>query len=170
MLFISYSHEDKTFVDRLAARLVEARVYIWYDRIGIKVGESLLETIAGTIAEADFLAIVLSKASVQSAWCRQELNAGLIRQLAERRVIVLPLLIEECDIPLLLRDKKYADFRADFEHGFQELREAIAAAVDLTLGRKDGEEFLTDYALDWNIRDDRFVMEIDGVHFSTNSN
>ena len=166
MLFISYSHDDEAFVNRLIARLLEARVSIWYDRIGIKVGESLLEKIQGAIAEADFLAVVLSKASVQSAWCQEELNAGLIRQLTERRVFLLPLLIAECDIPLFLRDKKYADFQTDFERGFQELREAIAASADLTLGRKDGEEFQTDYALDWNIRDGQFVMEIDGVHFS----
>jgi len=139
MLFISYSHEDETFVNQLVASLLEHRVSIWYDRIGIKVGESLLEKIQGAIAEADFLAVVLSKASIQSAWCREELNAAIMRQLAERRAIVLPLLIEDCNIPLVLRDKKYADFRTDFERGFQELRESIAASADLTLGRKDGD-------------------------------
>ncbi|MBI4579910.1 MAG: toll/interleukin-1 receptor domain-containing protein, partial [Planctomycetes bacterium] len=69
MLFISYSHENEEFVNQLIARLLQERVAIWYDRIGIKVGESLFEKIQGAIQEADFLAVVLSKASVQSAWC-----------------------------------------------------------------------------------------------------
>lgn len=166
MLFISYSHENEDFVNQLIARLLDARVSIWYDRIGIKVGESLIQKIQGAISEADFLAVILSKASVASAWCREELNAGLLRQLEERRVVVLPLLMEECEIPVFLRGKKYADFRQDFARGFQELREAIAAEADPTLGRNDDDEYQTDYGMDWNVRDGRFVMEIDGVSFS----
>ena len=166
MLFISYSHENADFVNRLVARLIEARVAIWYDRIEIKVGESLLQKIQGAMSEADFLAVVLSKASVQSAWCKEELDAGLIRQLAERRVIVLPLRMEDCEIPLFLRDKKYADFTKGFDYGFQELREAIAGVADPTLGRKDSDDYHTDYGMDWDIHDGRFVLEIDGVGFS----
>ncbi len=166
MLFISYSHENEDFVNQLIARLLEARVSIWYDRIGIKVGESLIQKIQGAISEADFLAVILSKASVASAWCREELDAGLLRQLEERRVVVLPLLMEECEIPVFLRGKKYANFRQDFDHGFQELREAIAAEADPTLGRKDDDEYQTDYGLDWDVRDGRFVMEIHAVSFS----
>ena len=166
MLFISYSHQDEDFVNRLIARLLEARVAIWYDRIGIKVGESLFAKIQGAISEADFLAVILSRASVASAWCQEELNAGLLRQLEDRRVIVLPLLMEECDIPVFLREKKYADFRRDFYHGFQEFREAIAVEADPTLGRKEDDEYQTDYGIDCNVRDGRFIMEIDGVSFS----
>ena len=166
MLFISYSHQDEAFANRLAARLLKERVAIWWDRIGIKVGDSLLEKIQGAISEADYLAVVLSKASVASAWCREELNAGLMRQLAEKRVVVLPLLMEECNRPPFLLDKKYANFAKDFEKGFQELKEAIAVAADPTLGRHESGEYHTDYGLDWNVHDGRFVMELDGVSFS----
>ncbi len=166
MLFISYSHQDEVFANRLVARLLEERVAIWWDRIGIKVGDSLLEKIQGAISEADYLAVVLSKASVASAWCREELNAGLMRQLAEKRVVVLPLLMEQCDRPAFLLDKKYANFARDFEKGFQELKEAIADAADPTLGRRFGTDYHTDYGMDWIVRDGRFVMELDGVSFS----
>lgn len=165
-LFISYSHENDAFVNKLFARLLEKRVAVWYDRVRIKVGESLLEKIQGAIQESDFLAVVLSEASVRSAWCNEELKAGLLRQLEERRVVVLPLLMEDCDIPLFLREKKYADFRKNFDGGFQELFEAIATVADQTLGRQDDDEYQTDHAIEWNIRDDRLVVEIDGVSFS----
>ena len=36
-IFISYSHEDSEFVDRLAAQLVRNRVYIWLDRWELRV-------------------------------------------------------------------------------------------------------------------------------------
>lgn len=166
MLFISYSHQDEEFVNRLVARLIEGRVSIWWDRIGIRVGESLLEKIQGAIAEADYLAVVLSKASVASAWCREELNAGLMRQLSEKRIVVLPLLIEECNRPSFLHDKRYADFTQDFDRGFEALKEAIATDTDPKLGRQQSDEYQNDYGVDWNIRDGSFVMEIDTVSFS----
>lgn len=166
MLFISYSHDDLEFVNGLAARLLKERVAIWWDRIEIKVGESLLDRIQAAIKESDFLAVVLSKASTNSAWCREELNAALMRQLKEKRVIVLPLLIEECEIPPFLQDKKYANFVEDFEVGFSELQQAIAAATDPTLGTIEDEEFKSDYAMDWSIRDSKLVVEVDAVSFS----
>jgi len=38
-VFISYSHSDKTFVDELARRLVQARTAIWLDRSELTVGD-----------------------------------------------------------------------------------------------------------------------------------
>ena len=62
------------------------------------------------IQDSSALLVVLSKASVASEWCRKELNAGLMRELDEKRVVVLPLLVDDCEIPLFLREKMYADF------------------------------------------------------------
>jgi TIR domain len=80
--------------------------------------------------------IVLSQASVSSRWVEQELNAALTNQISGKGV-VLPLLLEDCELPMLLRDRLYADFRADFDVGFQALLAAFAhegeSAVDVGL-------------------------------------
>ena len=81
----------------------------------------MIRRIQDAISEAAGLIVVLSKASVASEWCRKELSAGLIRELEEKRVILLPVLIEECKIPLFLRDKKWADFRSDFKEGLKQV-------------------------------------------------
>lgn len=166
MLFISYSHQDVAFVDRLVARFVQRRVAFWWDRIEIKVGESLLDRVQGAISQASLLVVVLSKSSVASEWCKQELNAGLMRQLSERQVRVLPVLIERCTIPAFLSDKKYADFLADFEVGFESLMQSIAASADRTLGRKEEDLYLTDYGLHWEVHNGKFLMEIEAASSS----
>ena len=99
-VFISHSHQDKDFVDKLAAQLVLHKTYVWLDRWEIKVGDSLLGKVQEGIKSASALLIVLSKASVASEWCKKELNAGLMRELDEKRVVILPLLLEGCDIPV----------------------------------------------------------------------
>jgi hypothetical protein len=104
-IFISYSHEDKTFVDRLAMQLVAYKAKVWLDKWELHVGDSLIKRIQDAIAGASALLVVLSKASVKSEWCKKELSAGLVRELEEKRVVVLPVLKEDCEVPLFLRDK-----------------------------------------------------------------
>src|ERR1700704_1571000 len=110
-IFISYSHADKSFVDKLAVHLVKHDAHVWVDRWELSVGDSILGRVQDAIQDSSALLIVLSKASVASEWCKKELNAGLMRELDEKRVLVLPCIIDDCTIPLFLREKLYADFR-----------------------------------------------------------
>jgi len=120
-IFLSHSTSDAPFVDRLASDLERLSIGVWYDKWELRVGDSLLDKIAAGIEENDYLVVVLTPASVASDWVRLELKAALMRELSEKRVVVLPVLLADCALPTFLRDKKYADFRADYEHGFEEL-------------------------------------------------
>lgn len=119
--FICYSHRDSSFVDRLVEDLERERIKIWIDKWEIRVGDSLLDKISEGIEKNDYLITVLSKASVRSNWVRKELNAALMKELYIKSVVVLPVLLQECKIPLLIADKKYADFRQSYEAGLTEL-------------------------------------------------
>lgn len=165
-VFLSYSHQDKAFVDRLHTRLVQERVPVWRDRIELKVGDSLVDRIETAITEAGYLAVVLSKASVRSSWCKKELTAGLVRELSERRVIVLPVLMEECKIPLFLQDKLYADFRPSFKNGVQALLKVVAAETSTHIGRRKGSGYETDFAYDNFLRGAVFGATLHAVSMS----
>jgi TIR domain len=127
-LFLSHSSRDRAFCERLALDLTRVGVPVWYDDWELKVGDSLRRKISDGIESRDHLAVVLSDASVKSDWVQVELNAALDRELKERKVIVLPLLIQDCDIPAFLRDKKYADFRTDYPHGLGQLLEVLGVS------------------------------------------
>lgn len=148
-VFISYSHADKNFVDQLAVNLVDARVSVWLDRWELNVGDSLIEKIQDGLQDASALLVVLSKASLESQWCKKELSSGLMRELEERKVVVLPVLLEDCTIPLLLRDKVYADFRSNFDEGWHSVISAIAGVTSLEMGRITDDTYHTDWAEDW---------------------
>ena len=151
-IFISYSHEDKGFVDRLAAQLVRNRVYVWLDRWELHVGDSITSRIEDAITNASALLVILSKSSVESAWCRREINSGLLRELEERRVVVLPVLVDDCTIPLFLRDKIYADFRTNFDDGLRTVLEATARISNPNTGNFTGPVYNSDWALEWGAR------------------
>jgi hypothetical protein len=66
-------------------------------------------------------------------WVKKELSAALVKELEQQSVYVLPLLVKKCDIPLLLRDKVYADFTASYDQGLQLLADRIAPEVDASI-------------------------------------
>lgn len=148
-IFISYSHSDAKFVDVLAANLIKAKHNVWVDRWELNVGDSLTARIQDALTGADAILVVLSKASVQSEWCKRELTAGLVRELEERRTLVLPCVVDDCEIPLFLKDKLHADFGRDPDRAFAAVDKALAKFTNAAQGRVETPDFFTDWSLDW---------------------
>lgn len=167
-IFISYSHADKERVDLLAAMMVRKNAQVWVDTWELNVGDSLIQRVQDALTESDALLVILSKASVQSEWCKKELSAGLIRELDEKRVVVLPVLLEDCEIPLFLREKMYADLRNDFESGLGSIMDAVARVSNPNQSRIDDNEEYTDWAVDWGETDGLFHLRFTIVNCTKN--
>lgn len=148
-IFISYSHKDKLFVDHLAIQLVRRNVNVWLDRWELSVGDSLVEKVQEAVDGASALLVILSKASVTSEWCKKELSAGLLRELEEKRVVVMPVMLEDCEVPVFARSKMFADFRVDFDVGLRAVVEGIAKVTTPSLGRFTEPTYHTDWSIDW---------------------
>ena len=71
------------------------------------------------------IVIVLSQASVVSNWVKEELNAALMRRLGDLNIHLLPVLLENCEIPPLISHLRYADFTKNFSTGFRELIDSL---------------------------------------------
>lgn len=173
MIFISYSHRDKEFVDKLALILIDKRIRVFVDRWEMKLGDSITNKVQDAISDASFLMIILSKNSVESDWCKREITSALMLELERKRIVLLPILIEDCEIPLFLRDKYYADFRTSFDDGLKTVLESLATMNNVDAGRLDSINFpesLSDYAINWGIRGVNFELNIDVVEYSIDEN
>ena len=135
VVFISHSSKDKNFVRKLAADLVENGVQVWLDEQRILVGDSISEKIAQGIAESDFFLVVISQNSVESAWVQKELSGAIVREIERRRVTVMPVKLDDAEIPTSIRDKKYADFSGSYATALNELLQAIKAQEVVGDGR-----------------------------------
>jgi hypothetical protein len=124
-VFVCYSSADKRFVDHLALQLRSHGVEVWYDDWEIKVGDSIVEKVFDGLSKSDALIVVLSAESVKSRWVTEELNTAAIRRIDDNDILLLPVLREDCDIPTVLRQLRYADFRDDTEDALMELLDAI---------------------------------------------
>lgn len=112
-IFLSHNSNDKPFVRRLAEDLREAGHIVWIDEAEINIGDSLIGKIREGLDKVDFVAVVLSNNSISSPWVQRELDISSNREIAEKRVILLPILLEKVDLPGFLYGKRYGDFTSE---------------------------------------------------------
>ncbi|MDR4504102.1 MAG: SUMF1/EgtB/PvdO family nonheme iron enzyme [Candidatus Scalindua sp.] len=110
-IFLSHSHADKPFVRKLASDLTENGVKVWLDEAEMLIGDSLIEKISAGLEETAFVGAILSENSVTSSWVKRELEIAINEEIDGKQRKVLPIVIENCDIPKFLAGKLYADFR-----------------------------------------------------------
>jgi hypothetical protein len=115
--FLSYSHKDGKFADRFVKDLRKLGHTVWCDDDHIMIGESIRRAIESGIAASRFTIVLVSRSSVQSEWCQKELDMA-IEDETSKKIKVLPIVIEDCEIPKILRGKRYLEIN-DCKHDFQ---------------------------------------------------
>lgn len=119
-VFLSHSSKDKTKVRKIANFLKENGIYVWVDEAEIRIGDSLLKKISDGILEVDYLFACISNNSINSEWVNKELEMSMNLEIQRKELIVVPILLEDCDIPVFLKNKLYADMRTklSYQHGY----------------------------------------------------
>ncbi len=113
-LFLSHSSVDKPFVTRLAIDLVNRGMPVWFDTWEMGAGDSLQGKIYDGIGDSDLIVVVLSASSVESSWVKKELNAALTLEERRGSTLVVPIRISDCEVPLAIADRLYADFSSAY--------------------------------------------------------
>ncbi len=134
-IFLSHSSADKPFVRRLANDLKSYGHTPWLDEWEIKIGDCIVSKIETGISKADFVILVLSTKAVQSGWVEKEWKSKYWNEVNDKKVMVLPVLVEDCQIPELIKTKKYADFRQDYSYAFDQLVDALPELSDEEEGK-----------------------------------
>lgn len=103
-VFISHASEDKDrFVIPLARRLRSDGVDAWLDKWEMAPGDSLVDRIFEEgIGNADVFLVVISDASVNKPWVREELNVGLVQRI-EGACKLIPIVLDGASVPVALK-------------------------------------------------------------------
>ena len=128
-IFISHSSIDKPFAHRLIESLEREGHTCWIDEKQIKVGERIIGKIQEGLKDSDYIALLLSSNSVKSKWVEEEWAVQYWEQVNSGKIILLPVLIEQCEIPKLLTGIKYADFTKGYDIGLAGLLLAVGTAT-----------------------------------------
>ena len=126
-IFLSHTSTDKKFVRKLGADLRRYGHTIWIDEAEINIGDSLIGKIRDGLDSVDYVAVVLSEASIKSEWVKKEIEIASNREIEEKKVVVLPLLIQNVELPGFLKGKFYGDFskKEEYEEKLQLLLRSL---------------------------------------------
>ncbi len=125
-ILISHSSVDQEFAMNLAKDLNGMGIETWMYEMDVKVGDSIFKEINDAYDQCNFFGLVLSKDSVDSEWVTRELSTAFIKELDNKSIRILPIYWKQCKIPNLIMEKRYADFRKDYDYGMQQLLSSLA--------------------------------------------
>ncbi len=128
--FLSYSHADKEYAKKLAADLFAQGIKVWFDDWEIQPGDSIVQKIfTHGIAGQDFFLILLSKESTSSKWVREEMDVAMVQRI-EGVTRIVPLIKEDCEIPVPLRSLHWVNLADGYEEGLKRLVKALHGVTE----------------------------------------
>jgi internalin A len=120
-IFISYSHSDKIFVNKIAGNLLREGCVVWWDFDKLKGGQNWQKEIEKAIFQCQFFLVVLSAESVNAEWVANETSYAI-----QKEKPIIPLYLKPCEIPLTLINKQYIDFeKQNFDTAYLQLIEIV---------------------------------------------
>lgn len=126
-IFISYQHDDKRLAAGLHDGLEERGYFVWRDEGELLVGDSIVERVTAALDQIDFVVVLVSESSVLSPWCQKEVSLAMTGEIAQRGVKVLPVRIDQVEMPPSLKDKLYVEVHGD---DIAEATERLVASIE----------------------------------------
>ncbi len=129
-VFVSYKRRSKAESDaeNVAHRLSQQSITVWFDKWEIKAGDSVTGKIGEGFKDCDACLVFLESQYSSSGWCTKEMNTALTKAIKEN-FTVIPILVEDCDMPELLKDLKPVHLKdpsaTEFEQILAEITDAI---------------------------------------------
>lgn len=108
-VFISHNSKDKPVARQIAKVLIYHGIKPWIDEAEINVGDSLTEKIRDGLDNVDYVLALISKNSVDSEWVKREIDVASNKEIKGKKIVIIPVLVEKCDLPWLLEGKLYID-------------------------------------------------------------
>jgi type III secretory pathway component EscV len=125
-VFLSHSSADADLARRLALDLQSANVDVWLDQWELKVGEEIAGGIEKGVDEAEFVVVLLTRASVASDWVNREWRRKFLDETRTESISVVPVRGETCEIPDFLAQRSHADISGgSYPLGFRHLLEIL---------------------------------------------
>lgn len=121
-IYCSYSRVDSEMVLKTVNRLKESGFDVWIDELDIGVGENWDEQIGMALEQSTYFLVFMSHASIQSSNVIDEWSYAL-----NANKVLLPILIEDCELPMRIQRIQYLDFTGNYEDAFKALTRALGS-------------------------------------------
>jgi hypothetical protein len=115
-IFLSYAKEDVFQARRIYSGLMSHGFRVWFDEINLLPGQEWELEIEKAIESASIFIACFSKNSVdKDGFYQTELRRALkyFERKPEGSIYLIPIRLDQCDIPYKFRQIQWCDFRSD---------------------------------------------------------
>lgn len=107
--FISYTQSDEDWAKWIAYQLEQNGAVVNFQAHDYLPGVNFITEIEQVINSAQHIILLLSKSYIKSTYCKAEWTSAIVRDPNNEHKTIIPLLIENCDIPLFLKKISHFD-------------------------------------------------------------
>jgi hypothetical protein len=109
--FLSHNRAEAGWTSQLAMALRDRGARVFFDGDTINVGDDIVSVISAALQSSRHVVLVLSPRSVASQWVELEWSSSLHSDPSAKEGRLLPLLLEDCEIPFVLKRLRQLDAR-----------------------------------------------------------
>jgi len=129
-VFIAYSSNDKEFAEEIAESLQKRGLRIWIDIQQIKPGDKLIQKIKEGLRKSGFFLAIVSESAIKSPMTEKEFKMAVVRERDGKWPRVIPVKIDDVDMPEYLRDKVYLDIRKGYQEGLDKIMQVVTQSSE----------------------------------------
>ncbi len=130
LTFISYSRGDKEFALALAKELRSSGFLIWLDQLDIPAGARWDDEVERALTESEIFMVILTSKSTASNNVKDEIGFAI-----DNSKRILPVLLENVNVPLRLRRFQYVDFtNMPYKQGIEMAKELLRRLLNESTG------------------------------------
>ncbi len=177
--FISYSHRDEQYLERLKVHLTQAKrdglISDWTDQ-EITTGSNLDNSIANVLLSSQLFIAIVSPDYIASNYCYEKEFSSALKMQEEGRLIIVPIIVEPCDwqntpfgkLKAIPKDGKpiseYTNMNVAFLNVVDELRRLIKLGP-ITINSEKNSIGSSENNVKRNYKVKKFFTEVDKVNF-----
>jgi len=169
-IFLSYSLVDKNKALEIAERLEGTGFDIVTDYKNISYGDNIFDDVKYLFQSSDFVLILLSKSLFESSNFKFEYTKEFFQQTRQRKISVIPVLIEKCNIPSDFLEYEIFNLTIDYERNLEKLLQRIKTIPEISfdsLSPRGFEEIIYDLLKAYNFKNIKREIRLNdkGVDF-----
>ena len=126
--FISYPRKNAEFALKLARELKAAGFQVWFDQLDIPAGSRWDDEVQKALSGCEIFMVILNPEAIESQNVKDEIGYAI-----DSGKRILPVLLEQCNIPFRLRRFHYVDFTMmDYELGIETAEKLLTSFINET--------------------------------------
>lgn len=131
-IFISYSHNDKEIAQRISESLERENIDVIIDYKNLSPGDNVFDQIRYMYESSETVIILLSKSLFQSEFARYEFPKFFFEEARKRKINIIPILIERCQIPSDFLEFEIVNLTKNFESGLKKVIQKLKIIPEIS--------------------------------------